>query len=86
MEDAVGKSKEELNKFCQDFNFIGWYATSAKENKNIDECSKFLVSKILEVYKPVVAQQPEEEVLFFSFLSLFLDFFTFFKKKTNTTG
>lgn len=61
MEDAVGKSKEELNKFCQDFNFVGWYTTSAKENKNIDECSKFLVSKILEVYKPVAAQQPEEE-------------------------
>jgi len=46
-EGMVNKSSE-MDKFCDEKGFIGWYETSAKENINIDEASKFLVKKILE--------------------------------------
>ena len=35
-----------MDKFCEEKGFIGWYETSAKENINIDEASKFLVQKV----------------------------------------
>ena len=36
----------EIDKFCQEQGFIGWYETSAKENINIDEAFKALVEKV----------------------------------------
>ena len=35
-----------MDKFCEEKGFIGWYETSAKENINIEEASKFLVQKV----------------------------------------
>ncbi|GFN91050.1 ras-related protein rab-32 [Plakobranchus ocellatus] len=37
-----------MDDFCKEKGFIGWYETSAKENINIDEAARFLVTKILE--------------------------------------
>lgn len=33
--------KEKLDKFCQDYGFKAWFATSAKLNKNIGKASRF---------------------------------------------
>jgi len=41
--------KELLDNFVKEHGFIGWYATSAQDNVNIDIAMKFLISKILEV-------------------------------------
>ena len=35
-----------MDSYCEEKGFIGWYETSAKENLNIDEASKFLVKKV----------------------------------------
>jgi Ras-related protein Rab-32 len=48
--------KEKLDAYCEDNRFEGWYATSAKTNKNIDEAMEFLITKILEV--AAANQQP----------------------------
>jgi Ras-related protein Rab-32 len=46
--NAINKSPEEMNSYCAENGFAGWFETSAKENKNIDEAARFLVEKILE--------------------------------------
>eukprot|EP00026_Physarum_polycephalum_P017123 Phypoly_transcript_18230.p1 GENE.Phypoly_transcript_18230~~Phypoly_transcript_18230.p1 ORF type:complete len:213 (+),score=30.63 Phypoly_transcript_18230:108-746(+) len=56
---GVNIDKEMLDKFCKDNNYIGWYATSAQENVNIDEGMKFLIDKILEVAKTNTPMKPD---------------------------
>lgn len=46
--DGLGRNKEEMDKFCQEHGFAGWFETSAKDNVGIDKAAKFLVQKILE--------------------------------------
>ena len=37
-----------MEKFCQEKEFAAWFETSAKDNLNIDDACRFLVSKVLE--------------------------------------
>jgi Ras-related protein Rab-32 len=37
----------KMDEYCKENGFTGWFETSAKENTNIDESAKALVSKIL---------------------------------------
>lgn len=48
-----------MNEFCQDKGFIGWFETSAKDDINVEQAAKFLVSKILE--KENLLKQEEEK-------------------------
>ncbi|XP_066282644.1 ras-related protein Rab-32B-like [Branchiostoma lanceolatum] len=41
--------KSSLEEFCKQHKFIGWFETSAKLDKNIDEAMQFLVSHILKL-------------------------------------
>ncbi|XP_023219779.1 ras-related protein Rab-32-like [Centruroides sculpturatus] len=45
-EEQVSNANK-MNSFCEDHGFAGWFLTSAKDNINIDEATKFLVTKIL---------------------------------------
>ncbi len=38
----------QMDKFCQEKDFLGWFETSAKDNTNIEAACRFLVSKILD--------------------------------------
>ncbi len=40
-------SEEVMNEYCKENGFLAWFATSAKENINIDEGINFLVENIL---------------------------------------
>jgi len=40
--------KAQLDKFCEEKGFVGWFDTSAKLNINIDKAARFLVDRILE--------------------------------------
>lgn len=42
------KNKQQMDQFCEEKGFIGWFETSAKENLNIDKACRFLVQHILE--------------------------------------
>ena len=36
----------QMDEYCADKGFIGWFETSAKEDINIMDASKYLVSKV----------------------------------------
>jgi Ras-related protein Rab-32 len=37
-----------MDDFCREKGFSGWFSTSAKDNTNVEEASRFLVQKIIE--------------------------------------
>eukprot|EP00009_Paramoeba_aestuarina_P007899 CAMPEP_0201520624 /NCGR_PEP_ID=MMETSP0161_2-20130828/11999_1 /ASSEMBLY_ACC=CAM_ASM_000251 /TAXON_ID=180227 /ORGANISM="Neoparamoeba aestuarina, Strain SoJaBio B1-5/56/2" /LENGTH=219 /DNA_ID=CAMNT_0047919067 /DNA_START=15 /DNA_END=674 /DNA_ORIENTATION=- len=47
-EGFEANNQEKLDKFCEEFGFLGWFATSAMKGVNIDKASKFLVEEILK--------------------------------------
>jgi len=55
--------KEKLDNYCRDAGFLAWFATSAKENTQVEEAMEFLVKAILEVSKDNQPQAPSEEFL-----------------------
>ncbi|KAL0484662.1 Ras-related protein Rab [Acrasis kona] len=59
MSPAVDIKNETMNNYCAENGFVGWFETSAKENKNIEEAARFLVDKILENYIEVKQEDPE---------------------------
>merc|ERR1711991_1013224 len=46
--DGLSRHKEDMDKFCAEHGFAGWFETSAKDNVGIDKAAKYLVQKILE--------------------------------------
>lgn len=49
---------DKLDEFVRANGFIGWYATSAQDNVNVDDAMKFLVAKILDVSQRVKVERP----------------------------
>ncbi|NXF48753.1 RAB32 protein, partial [Oceanites oceanicus] len=45
------QNPSEMDQFCREGGFVGWFETSAKDNINIDEAARFLVENILTNYK-----------------------------------
>ncbi|XP_076651696.1 RAS oncogene family member Rab32 isoform X2 [Halictus rubicundus] len=46
--EGLVNSPQKMEEYCKEKNFAGWFETSAKENINIEEAARFLVSKILQ--------------------------------------
>lgn len=46
--EAFCRTPQEMDAYCQEHGFIGWYETSAKDNKGIDVAARALVGYILE--------------------------------------
>ncbi|KAG0307932.1 rab32, member RAS oncoprotein [Dissophora globulifera] len=38
---------EEMDLFCQEHGFLKWFATSAKDNSNIEDAAQFLLEEIM---------------------------------------
>ena len=49
-------SDEELDIFCHEHNYIGWFSTSAKSGLNVKRGMNYIISKIL-VDKKRIGQQ-----------------------------
>ncbi|XP_031336057.1 ras-related protein Rab-38 isoform X3 [Photinus pyralis] len=45
--EGLINSKSKMEEYCKEKGFSSWYETSAKENINIDEAARTLVSQIL---------------------------------------
>jgi Ras-related protein Rab-32 len=43
----LANNKEQMDEFCKDKGFIGWFETSAKDNINVEQAAKFLVTKVI---------------------------------------
>jgi len=50
--EGWGKTKEEMDKFCDEHGFIAWFETSSKNNTGIDEAANALVKSILDIDDP----------------------------------
>jgi Ras-related protein Rab-32 len=50
-EEILPKNNQQMNDFCREKGFIGWFETSAKNNTNIEEANRFLVSKVFLFFK-----------------------------------
>lgn len=59
--NQLNKSPDEMNDYCQQNGFAGWFEVSAKENKNIENAAKFLVEKILENHLEMNRQQQQHQ-------------------------
>ena len=46
--DEIDRDSPIMSAFCKQRGFIGWFATSAKANTNVEDACKFLVDRILE--------------------------------------
>jgi len=46
--DGYGKTSAQMDSYCREYEFQGWFETSAKDNLGIDKGAKFLIQKILE--------------------------------------
>lgn len=49
--EGAAANPKLLDNFCAEAGFSGWYYTSAKENLNVEESARFLISKILQSRK-----------------------------------
>ena len=41
----------QMDAYCKDKGFEGWFATSARDNTNVEEAAEFLVKRIIESEK-----------------------------------
>ncbi|CAH0381137.1 unnamed protein product [Bemisia tabaci] len=48
IKDGQGSNAAKMDEFCKEHKFAGWFETSAKDNINIEEAAKSLVTKILQ--------------------------------------
>ena len=53
----------QLDDYCKDKGFVGWFETSAKENIGIDEAARCLVAKILENDESIEQQSSDKDVV-----------------------
>ena len=42
------KNNKEMDTFCKEKGFAGYFATSAKDNQNVEESAKFMIEKVIE--------------------------------------
>eukprot|EP01079_Euglenida_sp_SAG-EU17-18_P003229 gene3230-3747_t len=41
-------TKQEMQQFCQENGFVGWFETSAKDGTNVEASANFLIKHILD--------------------------------------
>ncbi|XP_061904789.1 ras-related protein Rab-32 [Entelurus aequoreus] len=62
--DQATCQQPKLDAFCRENGFIGWFGTSAKDNTNIEEATRFLVEHILNNEEsPLTEREPPSLVL-----------------------
>ncbi|KAG0283537.1 rab32, member RAS oncoprotein [Linnemannia gamsii] len=68
---------EELDEFCEEHGFLKWFGTSAKDNKNIEDATQFLLEKILASEEERAQRQVDESAMLDRTMSLQVNFTTY---------
>lgn len=55
--EGLVKNSDQMNAYCEEKGFAGWFETSAKENLNINLATETLVNKIIENGQGQLAQE-----------------------------
>uniref|UniRef100_A0A3P9AX19 Ras-related protein Rab n=1 Tax=Maylandia zebra TaxID=106582 RepID=A0A3P9AX19_9CICH len=55
--DQLVSQQPQLDIFCRENGFVGWFETSAKENTNIEEAARCLVEHILRNEESLVTER-----------------------------
>lgn len=55
------KSREEMDAFCREHNFSGWFETSAKDDKNVGAAFNALVDNVLVATTDVPVEQTTQQ-------------------------
>jgi len=59
--EGLVNNPQQMDDYCRDRGFVGWYETSAKENINVDEAAKCLVNYILEKEKAIEGEYEDSD-------------------------
>ncbi|KAG9296159.1 hypothetical protein G9A89_014751 [Geosiphon pyriformis] len=54
------KTESEMIKYCEEKGFVHWFETSAKENHNVDEAARYLVSEIMDIEEKNQGKTPKD--------------------------
>ena len=66
--ENLTNNNEQMNEFCQDKGFAGWFETSAKDDINVEKAAKFLVSKVCFYFLKISNSKKIINVNFFKIL------------------
>ena len=54
-EDGLSRTDSEMESYCREAGFINWFQTSAKNNVNIEEAARCLITKVTPVVMVTLA-------------------------------
>uniref|UniRef100_A0A4X1VR77 Ras-related protein Rab n=1 Tax=Sus scrofa TaxID=9823 RepID=A0A4X1VR77_PIG len=57
-----GQNPSQMDQFCKEHGFTGWFETSAKDNINIDEAARFLVENILANHQSFPSEENDGRI------------------------
>ncbi|KAF9956661.1 rab32, member RAS oncoprotein [Mortierella alpina] len=60
---SAGLNAEEMEAFCEEQGFLNWFATSAKDNKNIEDATRFLLEKIMAAEEEHAHHQTDQAAM-----------------------
>jgi hypothetical protein len=46
VKEGLVNNAQQMDEFCREKGFAKWFETSAKENINIEEANRFLISEV----------------------------------------
>ncbi|XP_074656198.1 ras-related protein Rab-32-like isoform X2 [Tubulanus polymorphus] len=59
--EGLVNNAQHMDDYCKEKGFLDWFETSAKENINIDESARSLVTKILQNDRTINVDQEERD-------------------------
>ncbi|XP_071506186.1 ras-related protein Rab-32-like [Diadema antillarum] len=59
--EGLVNNSSQMDEYCKDKGFVNWFETSAKDNINIDEAARFLVTSILANDKAINHEDREQD-------------------------